>query len=340
MKKTTSLVLGLVVVLGGGVALGVPQAPTTALDRIAAQQGRAASKGRAPLKIPSSPLEVDLALKALEAERLTLEDELGGIDAELKNVDGRVLARGRTYYKQVRAGLLPAGGGFDELVDYAARVERTRLGLTRDLEAQRSMRKRRDEITDLLMRIAADRGPLEAQKKAYDTAKATMRQAQERQDAFDRAFESSTRPPDHIAIYGADVGPSDGSTSTGFAALEGKLPLPMTGRAQVRKLEASGASPPALELRSTQGATARAVAAGRVVFADRYEDDRITVILDHGDRFFTIYRNLTVAEVRVGESLPSGTALGPVAATRKEATLYFELLKEGRPVDPAPWFGI
>ncbi|NUP08717.1 MAG: peptidoglycan DD-metalloendopeptidase family protein [Polyangiaceae bacterium] len=338
MKKTTAAVLGLFVALGGGVALGVPRAPTTALDQFAAQGLR--KPGRPPMKVPTTPLEVDIALKQLDTEKAALEEELAGIDKELVNTDGRVLARGRTYYKQVRAGLLPAGGGFDELVDYAARVERTRLGLARDLESQKQLRTRRDEIGDQLLSIAADRGPLEAQKKAYDSAKTAMRQARERDDAFNRAFDSSTAPPDQLTIYGADIDSSDGAASKGFAALSGILPLPLAGRAQITKLERSGASGPALELRAPSGASARAVAAGRVVFADKYEDDKITVILDHGDRYFTVYGNLSAAEVRVGESIDSGGALGPVTSKRKESILYFELRKEGHAVEPGPWFGI
>lgn len=342
MKTTTAIVLGLFVALGGGVALGVPRSPTSALDEFASQGARARGgrAARAPIKIPQSPLEVDLALKQLESERGSLEQELTALDKELLLVDGRVLARGRAYYKQVRAGLLPAGGGFDELVDYAARVERTRLGLTRDLEAQKTLRARRDEVGDLLLRIGAELGPLQAQKKAYDSAKTTMRQAKERDEAFDRAFDSSTPPPDQVTVYGADLQPGDAPTASPFEGLMGKLPLPLAGRAQVRKLEAEGARGPALELRAPSGATARAIAAGRVVFADRYEDDQLTVILDHGGRYFTLYGHLKVAEVRVGETVASGAALGAVADRKREALLYFELRKEGRPVDPAPWFGL
>lgn len=338
--KVTALVVGLGVALAGGVAFGVPSSPTSALDKLTQTRGGGAKAGRPPLKVPSNPIEVDLALRNLEAERVALEEELAAIDKELVYVDGRVLARGRAYYKQVRAGLLPAGGGFEELVDHAAHVERTRLGLVRDLESGKSMRARRDEIADLLMRIAAERAPLEAQKKAFDSAKTYMRHARDREDAFDRAFESSTPPSDYVAVYGTDTGPSDAAPSSGFVSLQGKLPFPLAGRAEIRKLEASGASGPALELKAPSGATARVVAAGRVVFADRYEGDRITVIVDHGDRYFTLYGNLTVAEVRVGDNVASGDAVGPVASMRKDSVLYFELRKEGRPVDPSPWFGI
>ena len=86
---------------------------------------------------------------------------------------------------------------------------------------------------------------------------------------------------------------------------------------------------------------ARAVAAGRVVFADRYEEDEVTVILDHGEHYYTIYGNLLSSEVRVGESLAASTRLGPVRTRGKEgAVLYFELRHRGDTIDPSPWLGL
>jgi septal ring factor EnvC (AmiA/AmiB activator) len=338
MKRTASFTFATLIVLGASVAFGVT-APTNAIDALSWAKP-APGAGRQPVIVPSSALEVDIALKKLETERKQLEEELAAADAELERIDARLFARGRTYYKQVRSGLLPAGGGFDELVDHAARVERTRLSLTRDIDSQKTLRYRRDEIADLLAHIAAAQTPLEAQKKAFASAKSVMRQADERQQAFDRAFESSTQPPDYIAIYGADLGPSDVGAEQAFLSLRGKLPLPLAGRSEVRKLEASGSSGPALELRSPAGAAARAVAAGRVVFADRHDDDRITVILDHGDHYFSMYGNLIAAEVQVGENVISGGSLGPIATKRSGAILYFELRQNGRPIEPGPWFGL
>ncbi len=339
MKRVVSFVGAVVVVALAGVAFGV-SAPTGALDALTAVKPHAAGK-REAFKIPTTPLEVEIALKASLVEKATLEGELGALEEELLRIEGRLLARGRTYYKQVRAGLLPAGGGFEELVDHAAKVERTRLSLTRDIESAKQLRKRRDQIDEALARNAAELGPLEAQKKAFDSAKSVTRLADERRVAFDRAFDSSSAAADHVAIYGADLGPSDpGASVKGFASLRGHLPFPLAGRAEVRKLEASMSAPAALELHAAAGASARAVAGGRVVFADRYEGDLLTVIIDHGNRYFTVYGNLTATEVKVSEDVVTGAALGSVVNRRGESVLYFEVREEGRPVDPSPWLGL
>jgi murein hydrolase activator len=334
MRRIVSFIGAGVVVALAGVAFGV-SAPTGALDALSSARPHAAGR-REPFRLPTTPMEVELALKAAATEKV----QLAGIEEELGRIEVRLLARGRTYYKHVRAGLLPAGGGFEELVDHAARVERTRLSLTRDLESAKQLRKRRGELDEGLARNASQLGPLEAQKKAFDSARSVTRLADERRVAFDRAFDSSTAPPDYVAIYGADLGPSDSSAVKGFASLKGHLPFPMAGRAEVRKLEGSMSAPAALELHAAAGASARAVAGGRVVFSDRYEGELLTVIIDHGNRYFTVYGNLTATEVKVAEDVTTGAALGSVVNRKGESVLYFELREEGRPVDPSPWLGL
>jgi murein hydrolase activator len=293
-----------------------------------------------PLPGGAPTLDLDVDLRSADHESKSLNEELAKIDNTLKEVELRSTARGRVYFKHVRAGLLPAGGGFDELVDHAARLERLRLALVRDLAKTNDLKKRRGAIDERLTKLSSDRAVLEAHKATIQRAEAALRQADERRDAFDRAFESSGTTPDYVAIYGADNGPIDDGGKS-FGSLYGRLPFPISGRAEVTRIDRTGAGGPGLELKAPKGAKARAVAIGRVAFASPYQGEFVTVILDHGDRFFTIYQNLESAEVRVGETIPTNTALGKVAFRPGEgAILYFELRKGGEAKDPSPWLGL
>jgi septal ring factor EnvC (AmiA/AmiB activator) len=83
------------------------------------------------------------------------------------------------------------------------------------------------------------------------------------------------------------------------------------------------------------------VAAGRVAFADRYDDYGLTVILDHGDHYYSLYANLRSTEVRAGDGLPSGGRIGMVGGDGTHGTaLYFELRHKASTLDPSPWLGI
>jgi murein DD-endopeptidase MepM/ murein hydrolase activator NlpD len=339
-------VLAAFVVAGIAIA-GLSGAQAPQMDHLGSTSPATAIPG-ARSSSPMTAAELEAALRRYDAEERRLTAELEAIDLELERLGARVVSRGRAHYRNIHAGLLPAGGGFDQLVDHAARVERNRTALVRDLERETILRNRRRELGDQLSRVKGERAPLEVHRETILRAQAMVRAADERRAAYERAFETSTSPSDYVAIYGADTGPSDGpsaGSSAGFASLKGHLPFPVAGRAEVRRLEREGALP-AIELRAPAGAMARAVAPGRVAFADRHAtssqgDELVTVILDHGDRFFTVYGNLERADVRLGESIPAQAALGPVATRKHEgAVLYFELRKQGRTVDPGPWLGL
>jgi murein DD-endopeptidase MepM/ murein hydrolase activator NlpD len=288
---------------------------------------------------PLAENDLDRLLAKLEADEKALEAELNGIGPELEITRRRMVARGRAYYRSLRAGFLPAGGGFDALVDHAARVERLRMALERDISREAELSRSGADLADRLTRVRAERAPLEVQREAMNRARAALAQLEERRAAFARAFETSVRP-DYLAIYGADVGPTDLDGRAGFRALKGRLPFPIAGRAEVRKVTRRGALTPGLELAAAPGAPARSVAAGRVAFADTYADYGLTVILDHGDRYYSIYANLGAADVRVGDQLPGGARLGAVGTSPDAAKLYFELRRGAETIDPGEWFGL
>ena len=299
--------------------------------------GDADPRAAAPAAAIGSDFERLLA--RLDAEEKSLRAELDAGNSELATVRQRVILRGRAYYKLVRAGLLPAGGGFEALVDHAARVERTRLALERDLAAEKRLTTRGSEIAERLTRLRVEREPLEVQREAMVRARAALTQAEERRAAFARAFETSERPA-HVAIYGADLGPTDVDPKAGFRALKGRLLLPVTGRAEVRRVTRPGGVQ-GVELAAPLGTPVRTVAAGRVAFADRYEDYGLTVLLDHGDHYYTLYSSLDAVDVRVGETLAAGARLGTIGSTDgKPAALVFEIRKNADPLDAATWLGL
>jgi septal ring factor EnvC (AmiA/AmiB activator) len=232
---------------------------------------------------------------------------------------------------------LPAGGGFDAMVDHAAHVERSRRALERDLAAEAALVKRMAEIEARIARVRADKVPLEVQREALLRARQALQEADERRAAFARAFETSGRP-DSVAIYGADMGPAQDAQG-GFRALRGRLSFPIAGRAEVQHETRSGG--PGIAFITTPFTGVRSVAAGRVAFADRQDEYGLTVIIDHGDRYFTLYSSLGRLDVRAGDSVAAGARLGTAGSTDgSPAQLYFEIRRNGATLDPGPWLGL
>jgi murein hydrolase activator len=285
----------------------------------------------------STAADVERLLARAEAEEKRIAAELAESRPRLDMIKKRTLHRGRAYYRLVRAGLLPAGGGFDALVDHAARVERTRLALERDVAADAALSKRIGELSARLSQVRMEKGPLEVQRDALRRARAALAEAEERRAAFTRAFETSVRPSG-VAVYGTDFGPAP-DPHGGFRSLRGRLPFPIAGRAEVNRVHKNGG--PAIELVAASGTAVRAVAAGRVSFADRYDDYGLTLILDHGDHYYSVYASLGSVDIHVGDTTNAGERIGTVGSVDGSPPhLYFELRHNAATLDPSPWLGL
>ncbi|WP_017940599.1 MULTISPECIES: murein hydrolase activator EnvC [unclassified Thioalkalivibrio] len=129
-----------------------------------------------------------------------------------------------------------------------------------------------------------------------------------------------------------------------FAELEGELPRPAEGRI-IRSFNESRGS----RLRSRwrgavlevdNGAAVRAVHYGRVVYADWMQGYGFLVIVDHGERYLTLYSNVEEILVAEGETVGAGEQLA-VAGEGSEAIapgLYFEIRHNGGPLNPEGWW--
>jgi len=284
---------------------------------------------------PSNDVERDLA--SLEREEAAAKLQLAELTRESVLLKARTLARGRAYARLARAGLLPLGGGFQAFVEHAARLERLHRSLARDLDQERQVAARRSALAKQLDVVAQRRGPLLAQQRTLQQAETALLAARDRDQAFERAFMGAPFD-DHTAVYGAPSASLAAATS-GFAALKGSLPFPISGRSEIRSARRNGGGP-GLDMRAPNGAVVRSVFPGRVAFADSYADYGRTVILDHGGGYYTVSANLAQIEVSVGDELKGGVRLGTLSGGSAGSTLYFEVRIGQETADPAEWFGI
>ena len=85
------------------------------------------------------------------------------------------------------------------------------------------------------------------------------------------------------------------------------------------------------------GTTVRAVAYGRVAWADFMRGFGELVIVDHGNGYMTLYGNNEAALVEVGDWVKPGQPVATVGRGQQQAGAYFEIRKDGRPVDAREW---
>ena len=82
-----------------------------------------------------------------------------------------------------------------------------------------------------------------------------------------------------------------------------------------------------------------AVAEANVAYVGKLQYYGNTIILDHGDNFYSVYAHLSSFEVSLNERVKAGTTLGQVGefATEQISGLYFELRHFSEPLNPMDW---
>jgi septal ring factor EnvC (AmiA/AmiB activator) len=132
------------------------------------------------------------------------------------------------------------------------------------------------------------------------------------------------------------------SDSAPFSLQKSKLPWPSHGKVVAEygssvangKLVLNGVR---FETKENEAVTS--IYSGRVIFANWIRGFGLLIIVDHGDQYMSLYGNnksLTKETgdwVRVGETI----AISSESTTSLETGLYFEIRKQGKPLNPRQW---
>jgi len=136
--------------------------------------------------------------------------------------------------------------------------------------------------------------------------------------------------------------PSPGLDGGHFASLKGKLSLPVKGEVMNRfgsNREDTGLTWKGLFIRSAEGSEVKAIAQGKIVFADWMRGFGNLLIIDHGDGYMSLYGNNQALLRKQGDLVKAGDTIASVGNTggNPSSGLYYELRQFSRPFDPLSW---
>jgi septal ring factor EnvC (AmiA/AmiB activator) len=136
-----------------------------------------------------------------------------------------------------------------------------------------------------------------------------------------------------------------------FESLVGKVSLPASGRIGLHFGEADGAGGTMFgDIVTTQsGAIVTAPADGSVLYAGPFRSYGQLLILNAGDGYHIVLAGMGRISVSLGQSVLAGEPVGTMGEARlasavalvdgnAEPELYVEFRKNGKPVDPTPWW--
>jgi septal ring factor EnvC (AmiA/AmiB activator) len=133
--------------------------------------------------------------------------------------------------------------------------------------------------------------------------------------------------------------------ATDVRALQGALPWPVQGKVVERFGKQRNAKfstvtfNNGLKIAAAPGVDVRAVYAGTVLFSQWFKGYGNLIILDHGNRVFSLYGNLKSPAVTAGDHIQAGQAIAGVGESEesKSGYLYFEIRQDNKPEDPQTW---
>jgi septal ring factor EnvC (AmiA/AmiB activator) len=129
---------------------------------------------------------------------------------------------------------------------------------------------------------------------------------------------------------------------------KGRLNLPLKGRIlnkfgrkRVKEYE-SYIVYNGINIRTENGTPVKAVFNGKVLFTGELEGYGNLVIVGHGNEYHSLYGHLDSIKIAVNKVVRTGDviALSGDSGSLEGETLYFELRKNGKPIEPVRWFRV
>jgi len=128
-----------------------------------------------------------------------------------------------------------------------------------------------------------------------------------------------------------------------FAGSTEKLNWPTKGKIKHRfgenRLGSTGLQWNGVSIQADRGSEIHAIYPGTVVFSDWFDHYGWLVIIDHGGGFMSLYAHAEGLYKNVDDYVAQGELIAVVGDSGDvgQTSLYFEIRRQGTPVDPADW---
>lgn len=284
--------------------LAVPGKPEDTLRGVLVLRGLANEVEQEAEALKRDQARVDAAIKALQTEAPKLAAAQARQQAQAAALDQQIAAA-TAGQKQAQSDATAAARNAQ---DAAAKADTLR-GALAELVAQRAA---------------------EAERARADAARAAQQKRAD-QEAAAEARLAATRSPSGAAALASAAQP------------HGQLTTPVAGTVVRAWGDATAGGPSnGISYRAAPDARVVAVCNGRVAFAAPFRSYGLLLILDCGGGYHTVLAGFERLDVKVGQTVAAGEPVGVMpgwdpATTGDRPTLYVELWREGKPVNPAPW---
>jgi len=289
--------------------------------------------------------------KMIEGLRLTMQEvEKNTQDAkeakeELDEIAAEELAHKADLEKQKkRHSQLVA-----QLADKLSNQKKQADTLERDEQRLGELVTRLNKLIEEQAKAERERAAQEEKLRQERIAAQKAKLAQQQAEAAQREKNQAQKPakpvktpepePEPIKLAKPEAAPAND-----FNQQKGQMRLPVKGEILARfgTKRGDGPSWKGMLIKAPEGAEVKAIASGKVIFADWYKGYGNMIIVDHGNQYWSLYGNNQAVLKHVGDAVKSGEIIARVGNSggNEEAGLYFEMRYQLRAIDPQSWLGI
>ncbi len=210
-------------------------------------------------------------------------------------------------------------------------------------QEQQQLNGDRKQISAMLQDVQQDR---ESVAQMLADRKASLEQVEEWITSLERQRSGGEVQEIHVRPHAsAEVVVHRVPTFERFEQAKGRLPWPVKGRVlsrfgmQTNAVTGTVTENPGIDIAADEGAEVIAVQAGVCTRITYLRGFGTTMLIDHGDGFYTVYAHLGDLMVSEGEEVEAGRVLGAVAPERLagQSRVHFQVWRQRQKEDPLNW---
>lgn len=262
-----------------------------------------------------------------------MEGDAPALKILLNEIEPGKIARTMTYYEYLSKDTVERLEAFQkslrELKAARAEVQATRVELAK---TEAGLEQRQQQLTEnrkaRARTLASLKADISNRRSEKETLEADRKRLETLLEEVQQAIASIPSP----------------NESRPFKSLRNKLAWPAQGKVVSQygasyadgKLRRSG-----LIINTAEEAEIKSVHHGRVVFANWLRGFGLMTIIDHGDGYMTLYGHSSSLFTAPGDWVSPGETIALAGRTggTEDPALYFEVRRNGKPVNPRTWLG-
>lgn len=265
----------------------------------------------------------------------------------LNQQDPALSSRMMVYYEYLNKARLEKLANIQQTVKYLDQLDKDKQAETEFLEKNLGQKKseqaaldevkkqRNDLVAQLNDGFYSEKDQLSLLKESENKLINLIRTLENEPDEDNQELEAAS--PDAVSPGNTESFPK---LTGDFSALKGELPLPVKGK--LASMIGSSSSEDIWKgvlINAREGADIHAVTKGKVTYAGTFKGYGLLIIVEHDKEFMTLYAFNQSLYKHKGDWVEAGDVIASVGQSggRAKPGLYFEIRRNGKPIDPLLW---